>query len=210
MSPEQPRLLRPESRTADSLTRAARPVTKVKAAAERSWRTAWTAGGRPAQFEAVRKRAALENEGEPPRRLHRAHVADDRLRAGDAERESSVGVVDVRRRLELVVKDDRVVLCVRLAELARGAVESGDELTARVFGLRDRLELLPPVAVEAERDLRRIRVRVGAGLDIRLVEVGAADLRRQFEEIPVRAVRRLLHRPRRGRLDRAGNDFVVC
>ena len=80
------------------------------------------------QFEAVRERAALEDEGEPVRSRDRSHVAEDRLGASDAERERVIGVVDVRGRHEPVVEDDRVVLRVELVgELAGGAILSGDD-----------------------------------------------------------------------------------
>ena len=115
-----------------------------------------------------------------------------------------VGVVDVRRRLEHAVEDDRVVLGVLLddgwvvdAGLAGGA---GGELAAVVLVLRDLLELLRAVPRELEVHHGLAAGRVDRGLDARLDEVVPGQLRRALlargrrrevlEEVPELAARR--------------------
>src|SRR4029079_15157721 len=100
-------------------------------------------------LEAHRQRTGLQDECEALRLTHRAaHTEVDlRVRAGDAVR--VLLEVDVRRRLELAVEDDREVLGVVLVvALATRGVEA--DLASRRLLLRDFLELVRAVPGELE------------------------------------------------------------
>src|SRR5581483_3807202 len=114
-------------------------------------------------LEVVRQRARLQDEGEVLRRLLSAGAHLDLGAAGDAVLQRRLRVVDVRRRLEHTVEDDRVVLRELLIERPRLAGEGRREFPALVLGLRDVLERLRAVMREPEEDDRLARRRVEVG-----------------------------------------------
>ena len=103
--------------------------------------------------------------------------------ADDALREARVGVVDVRRLVQLAVEDDRVVPGVPVDRglvvgVQRAGHRAGVDAAAVVLGLGDRLELLRAVTRELQRHDRLAGLRVDVLGDARLDEIVARQLRR--------------------------------
>src|SRR5206468_1250868 len=107
----------------------------------------------------------------------------------DDVRELVVLKVDERRRVELVVEDDRVVLVAALRIRPRG-LERVELRAALILPLRDLLQRLVALAVERERDEIAAALAVDVRLDPTELQVRALDLREavavELEELVLR------------------------